>query len=321
MKDKYLLISSALFIVYWLFTLFGLVEFNLWNQVLSIKYPNPDAKIPSYIFGIHQHAPRYALVSPLFWLHDQIGVSYDWLFSILVPVLLALSVYILTITMIKINYKSINYWHSLLFSVVTIGISFFMNGRAILAILGSAILVGILVDFLKSNSCKNLFIKQFFGFWLVSVTSGAYIISFVFFYSVFLYFLMQGKVRFLYLREKIVQTAIFSILVLFFHGYLQINLEFFGGGFNGVAAMLHHGFGYILVNFSLFNLFAVLFGLVVILATVYRYFREQWMLLFILSVCILGGAFGWTAMIVSLPAFLLLSAILANKLLAKICYE
>ncbi len=295
-------------IMYLLFVLIGSVEFNLWGQVISIwETGYEESRI--------EHRSRFLLVAPVFYVSELLNMPRDYLFSICIPLLLAASAYIMMQVVVSVTPSPLpSYWHFSLFYSVLVAISLFMNGRLVFAITGGSVLLSILSDMLeKKQQCKGFLTKQFIGFWLISVSSGTYLIGFAFFYSIFAYYLFQEKRQSIQLGSLIKSLVIFCILFIQSYFFLMKNLAFYGGGLEGLVNIFQHGAGAVLQETHGHYLLVFVAVAGAIATYLFTQFRNAAMLTYIILVVALGGLFGFSTLVIGIPALQVLSLIIVSR--------
>ncbi|WP_067587603.1 hypothetical protein [Endozoicomonas ascidiicola] len=253
------------------------------------------------------HALRFYLVLPVFEISKLINVDYNYLFTILAPVLIYIAAscinkvvyYIAALTTKKQRLMSF----SLIFSILCL-VSFFMNGRIIFAILAASILLYISF-FWKNLALSSIVFLFFLGLFFSSVSSGTLIVYLISFALTLFYYLLRIDVKMrviILLSFVLFYVCIYPLLSMMFFK----NVDFYGGGLTGFIQMLDHGFGAILVNdygvvvkiyFSLIVLMSCFF--IIAIFIIYKWLRLFMMLIF---VALTGGLFGYSTMMMVIPS-------------------
>ena len=312
-KKPFIFFAVLPSLIYLFLIFFQLIEFKLGNQVIDLHNGRSPIGGVNPI-EIHQHFLRYLLVLPVFKIHDWTGVSINYIFSIYCAVILLVSTGIMTHTMRKIRNISNFYWEFFLLFLITLGcLSVFMNGRALFLILGSVILLNLLVDLSKGYvNWKYFLLGQVVSLWLLSTSSGAYIISFLILLLMCIIYIKKEFVDFSKSYYVIAQLILLFLFSIFFYQYLYINIVYFGSDIDSVYKMLYHGFGHFLLDWELLSIF--LFTGLFFLYLAFKYLRDNKILIYVLSISIFGGLFGWTTLATAIPSLLLLTAVAGLKI-------
>lgn len=293
-------------LLYFLACLSGTLQFYLWPQVIFIwDNGGLHSAIPA-------HIPRYLLVLPIFKVAKLIGADYNYLFSVLVPFIIYMSGSYISRSVLLVLKKNKNREETLSFSFAFLAIAFIsllMNGRIIFSILASAILLNA-AYFWRDFSIVKIFFKFFVGLFLSSVSSGTFLIYFLGFFIILVlneYFSgRKGKIRILFFLIISALTA-FPLLLIF----VNKNIDFYGGGWNGVLGVIGHGFGVIFLRdnaLAIINILILLMFFCAICCAGFLFLSKKIrpaILLFLVS--IFGGIFGYsTLMMIVPPAIFLL---------------
>lgn len=279
---------------------FRIITFELWSQVTYLRGTSLQDLNPL----THPHFLRYLLVLPLFKLSDFINVDVDYIYSFFCVFLLYfISNNSAKIAEYSVYFKKKSYVTNILALLFILTLSSFMNGRILFAMAGfSFIVCNTLKWDLGGSSFFKLFLYDFFGLFLCTVSTGTFLVAVIFILG---WLLLSGKrkknltVYMTYLTSFI---AISPLLVLF----ILKNLNFYGGGIIGFVNMLSHGAG---VIFSLVEgVLLMQIGLILTLCATF----SLWILKTIGSLrlvllgfyaAIAGGAFGFSTLAVGAPIF------------------
>lgn len=300
------IIFISIVMMYTLFVLIGSVEFNLWNQVIFLWEKEYEESADRWT----GHVSRFLLVAPIFYVSELLNMHRDYLFSICIPLLLMASAYIMMQVMASVTLTPPSYWHSVLFYSVLVAISLFMNGRLVFVITGGSVLLGILSNMLEKNNNTDFLTKQFIGFWLISVSSGSYLTGFIFFYSIFAYYLFQKKIRFIRLSSLIKHMVLFCILLIQFYIFLMKNLTWAEGS---IGNLLQHGTGSLLQEVSAYYWLVASVVTGAIVTQLFRQFHYASILIYVILIVAFGGLFGFSTLAIGVPALLVLSLIFVSR--------
>lgn len=293
---------------------FGVLNFTLWSQVIYLW--ESGANVSSLVF--HPHGMRYILMLPYFIASEWLCINYNWLFSCTVPFLILFSSLFIVKSFESINNGLSENDNKIIFFIVCfllMVISLFMNGRILFSIVGASLLTNILVKWENTNFAKSFF-SVLGAFFLSSVSSGTFIVA----VASFCIFLISMIFRSYRRRMKNLLFFIVILLIGFigyplFEALMMKNIDFFGGGIEGIFNMLGHGIGAVLINIGseiiiLFMVNIVLLLIVVIFLL--PYLNKILIPLFLIGVSLCAGMFGISTMMMSIPPILV---ILCNILL------
>ena len=305
-RYKLRIVALVPLMVFFLLCVIGTVQFELWSQV--VRFWVSDFTL--YEKFTHHHGFRYFLVYPIFQLAKWLGVSYNWLFSLYVPVLISLIAYFTTHAVVGMGRHTSIEKRTIIFigvSLFIILLSLLMNGRLMFAFTGSAILVWALLNWERNRDWINL-LAIVTAFFFSSVSSGTFIVviaSFYFFLGVNVLLGTPSVCR----RKILVNYALLLVLVNPFLTMVLIkNFEFYGDDFSSVMGLLSHGYGLLLLQS---NLIFLAVGMIAILLLTY-FFRKQifhyWVLSSLVLIYIAGGMFGYSTALVVLPPLLVITS-------------
>lgn len=305
-------IIFLLIATYSLACLFGILNFHLWGQVVTLWDDNTE--ISSLL--LHPHGMRYLLVYPIFVVSDLLNVSYNWLFSNTVIIL------IITITrhVIKaveeIQHGLTKSDKDILFLLICsffMALSLFMNGRILFALTGSAILINILISWDKHN-LWGIVLPLFLIVFLSSVSSGTLVVSIITFISFLIYKSMTTGLK--YSKNHMLLILFAGILATVFP-LLKIlvmkNINFYGGGWDGLIAMLAHGLGkvFLVVDSDVLALILLTLALTVMLFLMsYHYYKRMIIPIFFIALSLAGGLFGKSTLMMFLPPFIVVVCVM-----------
>ncbi len=307
LERKSKVVATGPVLAYLIVVLLGWVNFTLWVQVRDCW---------DMTFCLLIHYPRLLLTVPSFAVGEFLAVSPDYLFSILVPLSFVMTAYYMMLVVARRENQPNRYLHFALFYVALMAMSLFMNGRGVFALAGSALLLDILTGdlLIKTRRAYHGFLaKQCIGFWMVCVSSGTYITSFVFFFTAFAYFLFRGKVYFTRL-QSLMALVIFCIFSVLLWGYLMKNIAFFGGGPESVIKMLQHGLGHVLQEINIYWLAFSFVAAGSLFVFLWKWLSREVLLTYVIVVVLFLGLFGYLVLIVGVPAFFVLFFIVVHRL-------
>jgi hypothetical protein len=303
----FIYIKWIVFIAFSLLTILGILNFELWDQVDVL---NSSGSSIGELWG-HPHFLRYILVLPFFEGSQYMGMDYNRLFTLSIPILLYLiqRYTILSIEVIWIKYHSILRLglHQFLVMFLLVSVVSLMNGRIIFSILGSAILLYSFVNW-ENLGVRKLLFYILIAFFLCSVSSGTFTIAILLAVVFVLYKLFKNKNKkefFIFVPFLMLFLAILPILMVL----IKKNVDYFGGGFDGSIAMLHHGLGQYFLSVEpvtlimLLMILSISFWFVLILISAFKRISIP---IWIVLVSIMGGAFGFSTMMIFIPALIVL---------------
>lgn len=315
MRNKLVLLALIPLLVYWIACIAGLIQFHLWQQVVYMWELNLSLwEKLGYI-----HSLRFSLVLPIFLFSEWLGVSYDRLFSVIVPALLFTITYFSTRSLLRIEPELSAPRQALVvlgISLVLIGLSLLMNGRLMFAFTGSSILMWSLLSWEANHDGIN-FAAVASAIYLSCVSSGTFLIltfSFYFFLAVNVSLRNPAVCRrSVLLSYALLLVALNPLLSMF----VFKNLEYYGGGFGAIFDMLSHGYGKLLLNSNRLLLIA---GLALLLGLTYvfrDFIRQQWIMVSLVVIYLAGGLFGFSTALVVLPPLLVIASKMSLRLLDR----
>jgi hypothetical protein len=273
--------------------------FESWEQV-SILWDG--AVNPLLLIG-HPHLPRYLVAYPGFLLQEILPI---YGFSIYISIFFAFNVLLLTKLALLVNQRQ----PSILVILSFIAAHLAMNGRGVIAWTSWLICLWVC---LKVNKKIARPLTQFgwivLSCWLAAVSTGVFILVMAaFIFSLF---------RIMSSGEKTKSARkLFAFLLIIPIGYalleylliaIQKNVEFYGGGIDGVFNMLQHGLGVIFINLTPINLLMLfILGFFVIFVMAFVILgRSLTDLERFIALPLLGGFFGFTVLTLAIPPMLL----------------
>jgi len=302
-------LAYCLVVIYLILIVTGLVEFKLWDQVRYLW----ETDFVTAQKQLQEHFLRFTLTLPYFFVAEWLNLPPNFLFSLSVPFLILAASIAMVKTVENVKQEAYDSFYLLLFFSELSLLSFLINGRMIFAVTGAAILINCLSHLARNKTvCKSAILKQAAGFFLLSVSSGTFIISFIFYFSVLPYFLFR-KIVSIDKKELIISLVMFLVLTIQFYLFLQKNISFFGGGIDSVINMLQHGAGKILTKWNNLWLLATLSLSVVGVTYLMVKLKVNAMLLYITIVCLAGGLFGYSTLTTAIPSFSILCLLLLDK--------
>lgn len=290
----------------------GLIKFELWSQVYYLRGTSILQLDPLS----QPHFLRYALVSPLFYISDVLAVKADFIFSVFCILLLcSISNNSANITMLTLYgcSKNLNLIKisTLMFIFI---ISSFMNGRILFAMTGfSFIALNIIMWELHKLSFVKMFFYNLLGHFLCSVSTGTFLVSVAFVIA----WLIIGWKRHRTYGIFFSYLTLFLILSPVVYLYVLKNLNFYGGGIQGVMNMLNHGAGSVLEKVDdivLMQILSILFLFSLFSLWMLMAFSSMKIILVALYASIFGGAFGLSTLAVGVPIYLSFSIAFFSKI-------
>jgi hypothetical protein len=239
------LVFFVIFILYLASVTFGFLRFHLWSQVEYIHSTGLNIDLQS-IYN-HAHALRYALVYPIYWIAEEMGLDANFVFSVFV-VFVFLIISLLLARSIAYFRRGVNLWlSSALVLVFLIALSMLMNGRLVFGFLAYSLMFYSVLVFLEKSSKRidnRALILMTSALLISSVSSGIsislYLILFSFLglYFIISFFNQTFKERsYNYLYLIVIFITYTPIMVLL----ISKNVNYYGGGIEGAMAMTQHG--------------------------------------------------------------------------------
>ncbi|MFJ7952311.1 hypothetical protein ACIQZG_12380 [Lysinibacillus sp. NPDC096418] len=317
---KYIILIVIVYIAGWNL---GVFEFIFIPQVLSLIGSNPI----DLIMAGHQWGPRYLIAFPAVYMHEQLGFSLDYSYSIYCTVILASIVVIFVKAGIILKKKYINapnvFFLVSIFS--TLILAYLMNGRLIPAYLGITIIL--YKQFKVYNSNENFsisdYITMFVGFMLSTTSSGTMMVSLLQISLVsFILTLNKGKHFVPVIKFIIVNSVIYiGLLGPYIIKMINKNLTFYGGGSTGLINMLSHGLGKILLVSPILVWLIILSIPFIFIFCVFIQLGlniELRIVILTVFICLLCGMFGISTATMIIPVLIFLVAMKSSKIASKI---
>ena len=224
----------------------GIVSFEIWGQIHFLsEMENLDLSSKSIIV----HAPRFYLISPVYFLSSLLDLSVDYLFT-----LYALTSLFATSCLWR-AVRELNYGISksdLIISLFPFLLIPFINGRFAFGIFGLSWLLYFIVSNIRYGVTLSRLLQLIPIFFLINVSSGIFSLALLLLIATLN---LQWK-SYLDRREFIsyiemtffvfLFISILVILIYFMVIFLDKNIVFYGGGISGVFAMLGHGLGFLI---------------------------------------------------------------------------
>lgn len=274
-------------------------SFHSWGQVERLW----ESGVDPFSILLHPHMPRYLIVYPGFLLEDHLpGLG----FSIYISIFFALNILLLY----KVAMLVIKLQPSLFVYLIFVALHYFMNGRGV--IVWTAWLICIWVC--HKISIRNLHPSSQIGWIAIScllatVSTGVFIVT-VLAFSFFILRRFQLK-RYISITRCLIISPVGGLLGFILINYFFIsaekNLEYYGGGIDGIFNMLTHGAGIIFFDandMEAANYILILLCLFMIIIT-FIFTRHFSLLDYFVILSIVGGLFGFTVLTMLLPPLLL----------------
>jgi len=289
----------AAFIFFAVFILTGVKSFSAWPQVMGLWQGSTSLYS---LFG-HPHLFRFLVAYP--------GLTLDaWLpefgFSIYCSIFFFLNARLWA----DIMWRTVLVKPSLLGWCIFFGIHLLMNGRGVIAWSAWLMCVSLCLDLSRSKEeVKWLFLRIFLSGFLASVSTGVFVVVL----ASIVVFLVGGlhhrRIDFLNIRAGFVfclGVPLAYMLISYFIVAINKNLDFYGGGIQGVVDMLGHGMGKFFLSIDCLNfLLPVIFFYCVFLIMVFAYLGIRLSPINkLLLISMVGGLFGFTVLTLAMPLIL-----------------
>ena len=311
-KKRFLnFIINFLFLFYLILTLLGIKEFNVWNQItVLISEPNfQDLLITlrNMFIGKHAHIFRLILLSPVMLLAHILNMKINYLFSIVIVILIFIMTKILNNLSQKLIPKKIP---SLTIPFILIIITFFLNGRGILSMFGiTLILNAYYYNLLKLFSLKKFTSHVLLGCFFCSVSSGTFSVALG---SIILFFLGKiikdfPKIHKNYLKLYLIFFMIFLLLTSEIIKLINKNLLFYEGS---IIKMIDHGLGSVVPTSFVLLTIGLIISISPLLFIILKKLLKKHLLYQVTLPLILSslsiGVFGWLSLFVCFPAIIII---------------
>lgn len=291
------LVWVGAFFLAFIFSVTGVKEFSAWPQVIELWESG------SYFADLtgHPHFFRFVSVYPGFLLEEYFPGGG---FSLYISIFFAFNCVLWRSFTRRYSGFNPNFIFWLLFFAAHAS----MNGRGVIAWNAWLMCMHVcfdLVDVRRRVPIFRIALACFFG----AVSTGVFIVIVVAVFSFLMKrFSIQG------MRIKWIRVSLFfllsSPLIIVICEYLIIafekNIDFYGGGMDGVFRMLHHGMGgaFFIFGEAVALIVVVLVGLISVLFVVIGWkviFRD---INLVQIIPVLGGMFGFTVLTLAIPVFL-----------------
>ncbi|MGZ2259838.1 hypothetical protein ACVC7O_21265 (plasmid) [Roseobacter sp. A03A-229] len=305
----------------------GLHQASLWSQVVYLwdhgwtitNWHLPPTSDPDDLARAESKRPsahrlRYFLSYPLFSLGAQFNISAHTVFTGVVPLLAAITMWSVAKIVVE---RSGQAMHStgLLAILPVIGILAAMDGRLLFAYCGYAMLLASHLT-TAPKSPYLVALCSALGLFLTSVSSGTFFSAFA--ALVVLSACAAAQASSISERlEKLIPLVFCALLYYFDLAAMLIkNLTYYGGGMMGWKGMAGHGFGTFFLDLDILSIKLPIFCLMgALLAFLLRQiFRRQFEISIwvVLLVSISVGMFGYSALSLALIPACLLAGIAAQ---------
>ena len=171
LKAGALISVATLIFVSLLFT--GVLHFEVWSQIDYLS----NAEVDTTSASLMAQLPRYFVVSPAYLLSDELGVNLDAVYSwymlgvtVMTSILWAISRDMLFKSSAKFSF---------VYSVPFI-LLFGVNGRFVFGLFGLSLLLSLSISLANSGLTVAKTIGMFFGLLFSSVSSGVFMVGFLF---------------------------------------------------------------------------------------------------------------------------------------------
>lgn len=316
---KYKLFFTISFFIYFCLILTGVKQFNVWNQIIY-GYESHFSLL-DYFDNFGSHTVRLILMHPIMKFSEIYDFDKDFVFSIIG--------FFIIMLMIRINNKIIDFYYSatrikVIFLCLIFVFSFIMNGRNLFSFLGYSLFTYYAFSFLEQKNGRYNFFILILGLIFSSVSSGTFSTLIIYIILFNLYNFIINKLTFkrkaILFLQSITAIALFSPM---FYVGLKKNLDYYNGSF---ITMMSHGFGAYLNNIYvlIFGILGVLILSPIILIGGYFLIKKMdkdsystialpaWIS------SVIGGVFGYSALIGGLPILFISILIFIDKKIIKL---
>lgn len=284
-----------------LVTLANIKRFGPWDQVTDLW----DAGVSPLLLAItgHPHFFRYLTAYPGFLLEERFA---EIGFSLYIAVFAAFNVTLWR----RVSLLAAGQSPALMAWIVFLTAHFFMNGRGVIAWTGWLLCVSLCLRRSQDDTggIRQLFLAAL-ACWLAAVSTGVFIVVVV----SFVVFHVQYRVRVRqHAMRRLLVIALAAPVLVYVADYLLLavrkNVDFFGGGLDGVINMLAHGAGRVLFGSGLMAVLIVAtaaFVLLFLVMMVKMRKRPFTPLEKLIAFAAAGGLFGITVLTLAVPLALL----------------
>tara|TARA_Y100001968_G_scaffold119320_1_gene108710 strand:- start:5332 stop:6312 length:981 start_codon:yes stop_codon:yes gene_type:complete len=301
----------VLFSIYLIFVLLGIKEFKVWNQILSvIGQPNLQdflTTITKIVLEKHTHIFRLILLSPILFLAYILNIKTNYLFSIIIVILIFIMIKILNDLSQKLTEKKTP---SLALTGIMIIISFFLNGRGILAMFGITLILNAYYhNILHLFSVKKFIFHILLGCFFCTVSSGTFFVALG---SILLFFVCKiikdfPKIHKSYLKLFLIFFIFFILLTSEIIKFIQKNLLFYEGS---IIKLMKHGIGNVIPLSIILLSIGLIIAISPLLFLIIKKLLKKHLLfqitlpIILSSLCI--GIFGFLSLFICFPAILII---------------
>ncbi len=226
-----------------LLSLFNFFRLEIWSQ---IEYINNIGQLNFLEPSLLVHIPRFIVVYPSFYFGELFDIDENLMFTIYVIILTSLTsmIWLNVQKILVIKREYINY------SFVTpFFLLFFVNGRSVFALFGLSLLMVLLIKLRLKLHGPYVFAGIVISLLYASVSSGTFSVALLFLiltsWRLVLNSLLTGNV-FVKFVKTLAGLLCFTFLIYFFFLFLKKNLDYYGGGVEGLVNIVSHGMGLIL---------------------------------------------------------------------------
>ncbi|MCP8347297.1 hypothetical protein DN387_03440 [Pseudomonas sp. FBF18] len=280
-------------------TLSGVKEFSAWPQVVDLWLQRAT---PATLTG-HPHLFRYMVAYPGLMLErDYPGLG----FSLYCCLFMLLNASVWSAIVRKTHQVSPSYVIWGLFFLVHM----FMNGRGVIAWSAWLLGVSLCIDMSRAQvPIKWPVLRGAVACFLGTVSTGVFVIVL---FAIFLFFLERWKAGGVKLRNF---SGLVALILLMLCGYvflsyfivaIEKNLDFYGGGIQGLMLMLKHGMGKIFFADGGLGLILLLLALPIgaLGALIFFFGPRIRPVRKLLIISMAGGLFGFTVLTLAIPLLL-----------------
>ncbi len=308
-KKNVLLFLFLLF--YFIMVYAGFLSFELWGQVLYFI----EGDVSPFEVIYHPHGARYAVIYPSLYVAQLFSIDIELAFALYVTIFMVAAIYFTAKVVSTCGYNTIK---SLLFVIILFFIiSLPMNGRIMFAICSASIQLYLFVSWPNMGPAKK-FLYMFISILLSAVSSGTFILTLALYLVFFLIKspLFTPKFK---LKDKFLLFAmiafIFLIPALLY--YIGKNLNYYGGGVEGIFYMLDHGFGrYFFFDISWVTI-PVILSYFFLSFVSWIHARNNLSMRFsfwYVLICLLGGLYGLSTFMISVPIIVVFMVVSIGKI-------
>ncbi|MCP6700049.1 hypothetical protein [Pseudomonas donghuensis] len=281
------------------FALTGVKTFAAWPQVMELWGQHAT---PAMLTG-HPHLFRYLVAYPGLWLEGNYpGLGFTLYASVFV--LLNASLWSGILRKVNLSSPAVITWF------IFFAAHFFMNGRGVIAWTAWLLCVSLCLDLSRIATPIRLpVLRGALACFLATVSTGIFIVVLV---AITLFLISRWRAGGIRVRRW--KGLFFLVLLMpciyvfasYFIVAVEKNLDFYGGGIQGVLNMLEHGFGRVFFSAGglgiILALLALPVGMVVAVAIMFGAPIRPTRKLLIIAVG--GGLFGFTVLTLAIPLVL-----------------